>query len=154
MPLPQRGARCYDFRLMVQTLILTHGSLANALVQTAERIVGELTAVHSLSLDWDEPREALLERLGRVISRLDTGDGVLILTDLFGDTPSNLALGLVDAGRVEVVTGVNLPMVLRLACLDGRAQPLAELARWIQAKGRQGIRVGNPVGGALVGETA
>jgi PTS system mannose-specific IIA component len=139
---------------MVQTLILTHGDLAKALVDTAERIVGVLHDVHSLSLDWNEPREALLERIGAFLTRLDTGDGVLILTDLFGDTPSNLALGLVDPGRVEVVTGVNLPMVLRLACLNGRAQPLSELAHWIQAKGRQGIRVGTPVGGAVVGETA
>jgi PTS system mannose-specific IIA component len=140
---------------VVQTLILTHGDLARALVDAAERIVGALRDVHSLSLDWDEPRESLLERIGRVIAELDHGDGVLILTDLFGDTPSNLALGLVEPGRVEVVTGVNLPMVLRLACLDGGgAQPLPELARWIQAKGRQGIRVGAPVGGAVVGETA
>ena len=138
---------------MVQTLILTHGSLASALVETAQQIVGELKDVHSLSLDWAEPREDLLDRIGRFIGRLDGGDGVLILTDLFGDTPSNLALGLVDPGRVEVVTGVNLPMVLRLACLN-RDQPVAEMARWIQAKGRQGIRVGTPVGGAVVGETA
>ena len=139
---------------MVQTLILTHGELAQALVRTAERIAGSLQHVHSLSLDWSEPREDLLERIGRLIHQLDTGDGVLILTDLFGDTPSNLALGLVEPGRVEVVTGVNLPMVLRLACLNGGAMPLSELARWIQAKGRQGIRVGAPVGGAVVGETA
>jgi PTS system mannose-specific IIA component len=138
---------------MVQTLILTHGSLAGALVETAQHIVGELKDVHSLSLDWSEPREELLERIGRLIHQLDGGDGVLILTDLFGDTPSNLALGLVEPGRVEVVTGVNLPMVLRLACLN-RDQPVAEMARWIQAKGRQGIRVGTPVGGAVVGETA
>jgi len=138
---------------MVQTLILTHGSLAAALVETAHHIVGELKDVHSLSLDWSEPREELLVRIGRLIRELDTGDGVLILTDLFGDTPSNLAVGLVEPGHVEVVTGVNLPMVLRLACLN-RDQPVAEMARWIQAKGRQGIRVGTPVDGAVVGETA
>jgi PTS system mannose-specific IIA component len=127
---------------MVQVLIISHGALAAALVETAERIVGELADVRALSLDWEEPREALLARLAQVIASLDQGDGVLVLTDLFGDTPSNLALGLIDSGRVEVVTGVNLPMVLRLACKGSRPQTLGELATWIQAKGRQGIRVG------------
>jgi mannose/fructose-specific phosphotransferase system component IIA len=130
---------------MVQVLILTHGALAQALMEAAEHIAGTLPDVHALALDWDEPREALCDRLGKVIAELDQGSGVLILTDLFGDTPSNLALGLVVPGRVEVVTGVNLPMVLRLGCLSGRPQPVSELARWIQAKGRQGIRVGMAV---------
>jgi mannose PTS system EIIA component len=131
---------------MVQVLILSHGALAHALVDTAERIVGRLEEVQALSLDWDEPRENLLVRLHQVIDSIDQGDGVLILTDLFGDTPSNLALGLVEPGRVEVVTGVNLPMVLRLACQadhhGNRPATVRELACWIQAKGRQGICLG------------
>jgi PTS system mannose-specific IIA component len=130
---------------MVQTLILSHGRLAEALVDTARHIVGELHDVHFLALDWNEPRESLVARVRQEIAALDTGEGVLILTDLFGDTPSNLALELVNAGRVEVVTGVNLPMVLRLGCLGSRPVQLTELARWIQAKGRQGIRQGVPI---------
>jgi mannose PTS system EIIA component len=130
---------------MVQTLILTHGNLAEALVDTACNIVGELRHVQCLSLDWNEPREELLARLDSVISALDEGDGVLILTDLYGDTPSNLALGLIRPGRVEVVTGVNLPMVLRLCCLGQQSLGVADLARWIQAKGQQGIRHGVPI---------
>ena len=90
--------------------------------------------------DSTEPR--LVEG---VTARLDQGQGVLILTDLYGDTPSNLSLGLIRPGRIEVVTGVNLPMVLRLSCTGARPLELAELARWIQEKGRQGIRVGEPV---------
>jgi PTS system mannose-specific IIA component len=130
---------------MVQTLIVTHGGLAQALLDTARHITGELHDVHSLALDWNEPREALLGRLENVSAHLDQGQGVLILTDLYGDTPSNLALELIRPGRVEVVTGVNLPMVLRLSCIGARPMELAELARWIQEKGRQGIRVGEPV---------
>src|SRR5204862_8171548 len=121
-------------------------------VDTAARIVGRLQDVQALSLDWEERREGLLDRLRKVISALDQGDGVLILTDLFGDTPSNLALELIDAGRVEVVTGVNLPMVLRLACTGSRPVQVAELARWIQAKGRQGIRVGTALEATLAEE--
>jgi PTS system mannose-specific IIA component len=137
---------------MVQVLILSHGALARALVDTAEHIAGRLRAVHALSLDWDEPREELLGRLREVITDLDEGEGVLILTDLFGDTPSNLALGLVDPGRVEVVSGVNLPMVLRLSCEGSRPPALGELARWIQAKGRQGIRLGAVCEPSLAGD--
>lgn len=136
---------------MVQALILTHGNLAEALLETATRIAGELRGVQCLALDWNEPREVLLERISRVIRELDEGDGVVVMTDLYGDTPSNLALSLVDPGRVEVVTGVNLPMVLRLGCVGSRPGDVGELARWILAKGRQGIRlcaaVPAPVGG-------
>jgi PTS system mannose-specific IIA component len=127
---------------MVQALILTHGSLAEALVETAARIVGELRDVECLSLDWNASPEALRSTLLDEIARLDQGQGVLLLTDLYGDTPSNLALGLVSPGRVEVVTGVNLPMVLRLSCVGSRPTEVGELARWIQSKGRQGIRLG------------
>ena len=143
---------------MVQVLILSHGALAHALVDTAERIVGRLADVQALSLDWDEPREELLLRMRDVIHSIDEGDGVLILTDLFGDTPSNLALGLIEPGHVEVVTGVNLPMVLRLACQGNnpgsKPSTLSELACWIQAKGRQGICLGAAREPALAGEPA
>ena len=139
---------------MVQVLILSHGALAHALVDTAERIVGRLADVQALSLDWDEPRDTLLARLHQVIDSIDEGDGVLILTDLFGDTPSNLALGLIEPGHVEVVTGVNLPMVLRLACQGSKPSTLSELACWIQAKGRQGICLGATREPALAGEPA
>lgn len=137
---------------MVQTLILSHGSLAEALVDTARRIVGELHDVHYLALDWNEPRENLIARVREVLAQLDHGEGVLILTDLFGDTPSNLALELVRPGHVEVVTGVNLPMVLRLGCLGTRPPEVGELAQWIQAKGRQGIRQGAALPGEVTVE--
>ena len=139
---------------MVQVLILSHGALAHALVDTAERIVGHLADVQALSLDWDEPREDLLARMRDVIYSIDEGDGVLILTDLFGDTPSNLALGLIEPGHVEVVTGVNLPMVLRLACQGTKPSTVSDLACWIQAKGRQGICLGAAREPALAGEPA
>lgn len=127
---------------MIQTLILTHGNLAEALLDTAHAIVGELEGLHALSLDWNEPGDVLQERVAQVLRRLDQGEGVLILTDLYGDTPSNLALSVLDPGHVEVVTGVNLPMVLRLGCLGAHAMGVDELARWIQQKGKQGIRIG------------
>jgi mannose PTS system EIIA component len=130
---------------LIHTLILTHGSLAEALLETASRITGEVPGLQALSLDWNEPREVLQERVVQVLRRLDQGEGVLILTDLYGDTPSNLALSVLEPGRVEVVTGVNLPMVLRVGCLREHSMGVTELARWIQQKGKQGIRVGTGV---------
>jgi mannose PTS system EIIA component len=130
---------------VIQILILSHGNLAEALLETAHRITGEVPGLQALSLDWNEPRDVLQERVGQVLRRLDQGDGVLILTDLYGDTPSNLALSVLDPGRVEVVTGVNLPMVLRVGCLGEHDMGVSELARWIQQKGKQGIRLGTGV---------
>ena len=134
---------------MVQTLVLTHGNLARELLETAHRISGDVPNIRALSLDWNEPREGLLQHLRGAIRDLDQGDGVLILTDLFGDTPSNLALTLVKKGKVELVTGVNLPMVLRISCLGSRPMKVGQLARWIQQKGKQGIRRGQLVGSRM-----
>jgi PTS system mannose-specific IIA component len=139
---------------MIQTLILSHGNLAQALVETARTITGGMLDVHALTLDWNGPREDLLARLDVAIDELDEGQGVLVLTDLYGDTPSNLALGLVENGRVEVVTGVNLPMVLRLSCLGTRPADLRGLASWIQDKGRQGIRLGSGITSLLAGRSS
>ena len=125
---------------MVQILVLSHGRLAEVLLESARRIAGEAPALTALCLDWSSPREELAERIHREVEALDAGDGVLVLTDLAGDTPSNLVEDLARPGRLEVVSGVNLPMVLRLSCLGSREMPLAELATWITDKGRQSIR--------------
>jgi len=130
---------------MVQILILTHGSLAQSLLETSRTIVGELDHIEALSLDWDALSEALEARLLNKIASIDTGDGVLILTDLYGDTPSNLAASLLSPGRVDMVCGVNLPMVLRLGCPGLRELPLSELAQRILDKGREAIRMAEPL---------
>jgi len=133
---------------MIQTLVLSHGRLAQELLATAREIVGnELLGVHHLALDWSTSQSELRSRIAESVAALDQGRGVLILTDLFGDTPSNLAFDLSDPGRVEVVTGVNLPMVLRLTCLGNRDLELATLAQLIQERGQQGIRLGKGTNG-------
>jgi PTS system mannose-specific IIA component len=126
---------------MVRILVLTHGDLALALLETARTIAGDLPDIEPLVLDWEDSLEHLDERLGSVLKRMDSGDGVLILTDMYGDTPTNLAMRFLDPGRIEVVTGVNLPMVLRLACLGESVRGVTELAAWIQKKGQRSIRV-------------
>lgn len=126
---------------MINILILTHGGLARELLAAARVIAGELPGFEALSLDWNEVPEALEREVEGAIRQIDQGDGVLILTDMYGGTPSNVAAHFQQPGRVEVVSGVNLPMVLRLGCRMGNeGKTLGELADWLQEKGRQSVR--------------
>lgn len=124
---------------MVGILILSHGGLAEELLASARVISGELTGFEALALDWRVGPTEVRERLAAVLPRLDDGDGVLILTDMYGNTPSKVALDFRKSGRVEVVAGANLPMVVRLGCLTTQNMPLAEMAAWIRDKGRSSI---------------
>jgi len=124
---------------MVGTLIVTHGGLAAELLAAAEIITGGLHGFEALSLGWSEGFEEARGKIAQSLERLDTGDGVIILTDMYGDTPSRAALSLAQPARIEVVTGVNLPMVVRLGCLSGQAMRLDVLARWLAIKGRRAI---------------
>ena len=125
---------------MLSLLVVTHGSLAEDLVSAAQRIVGNSSAMAAVSIDWDGDVEAARRRIEQEIARLDDGDGVLVLTDMFGGTPSNLALSLLEPGRIEIVTGVNLPMLIKFTNLRERLD-LAEAARRIADNGRDAIRV-------------
>ena len=107
---------------MVGIVVATHGRLAEELLSTAEGIVGVLPQARAVSIGADASMEEQRARLGEAIQAVDSGDGVLVLTDMFGGTPANLALTFLDE-RIDVVTGVNLPMVLKLA--TARAEPLA-----------------------------
>ncbi len=124
---------------MVGILILSQGGLANELLASASTISGDLPAFEALTLEWQDSVEEARGKVGAVLPRLDRGEGVLILTDMYGSTPSNVALGFRQEGRIEVVAGVNLPMVVRLGCLTTQAMPLAEMAVWIRDKGRSSI---------------
>jgi PTS system mannose-specific IIA component len=133
---------------MIGTLILTHGGLARELLAAAREIAGELDQFEAVSLGWGDGPDEARAKVRAAIGRVDTGDGVLILADTYGGTPCNVALSVQDPGRVEVVSGVNLPMVMRLACHGNRQQSgPAEAARWLQAKGRDSIRVGSEMVG-------
>ena len=125
---------------MIGVLIVTHGRLAEELLAAAGKISGPLPHFHALALDWGEDLDAARERIRAEVAALDTGDGVLVLSDMFGDTPTNAALACSEEGRCELVSGVNLPMVVRLACTKQAGMPLAEVARWLEIKGRRSIR--------------
>ena len=130
---------------MIGVLIVTHGGLARELLAAGETINGALQGFEALSLAWSEGFEEAKAKIAASLTRLDDGQGVLILTDMHGDTPSNAARTFAEPGRVEVVTGVNLPMVVRLGCANAQAMRVGVLARWLQAKGRRAIhRAGEP----------
>jgi PTS system mannose-specific IIA component len=100
---------------MIGVLITAHGNLGAELLKAVELIKGNIKGVLQLSMDQTKGVEELKKEIGSAIKKLDQGQGVLILTDLFGGTPSNIALSFLKPGKVEVVTGVNLPMLLKLS---------------------------------------
>jgi PTS system mannose-specific IIA component len=127
-------------RPAVGVVIVTHGQLATELLNAAEMIVGDLPGFVAVSIGWHEDVTLAREELAAAIARVDRGAGVLILTDMFGGTPSNLGMSFLEPGRVEVVTGVNLAMLIKLARASQQAD-LLELARSLCEAGRAAIHV-------------
>ena len=127
---------------MVNVLILTQGQLAEELLTAARHIAGPIRHVEALSLDWNDDLEHASALIRGRVERIAAGDSLLILTDIFGGTPYNLATAFFEPGRVEILAGVNLPIVVRLACLERIEQPVTELAEWIEGKGRRSICLG------------
>jgi PTS system mannose-specific IIA component len=124
----------------VGVVVVTHGQLANELLNAAEMIVGDLPGFTAVSIGWHDDVDVAREAIERAIARVMAPLGVLILTDMFGGTPSNLGLAFLEKGRVEVVTGVNLPMLLKLAKAPEETD-LSALARALCEHGRTAIRV-------------
>jgi len=122
----------------VAGVIVTHGHLAGELLAAAEMIIGPISHIAAVSIGWHDDVDAARDEVQRAITRVSQQKGVLLLTDMFGGTPTNIASMFLEEGAVEVITGVNLPMVIKLA--TGTAEdPLAEIARKICDQGRQGI---------------
>ncbi|MFH1491359.1 MAG: PTS sugar transporter [Pseudomonadota bacterium] len=123
---------------MVGLLIVTHCDLGRELLNAAEFIVGRIDAADAVSITQTSDSKNLLAQIEKKISALNQGDGVLILTDMFGGTPSNLSLSFLKEEQVEVLTGVNLPMVI--AMVQNRSKmKLNELAEITNEAGRAGI---------------
>lgn len=119
-------------------MIVTHGHLAGELLAAAEMIVGPISHIAAVSIGWHDDVDAARDEVQRAITRVSRGSGVLLLTDMFGGTPTNIASMFLEEGVIEVVTGVNLPMVIKLATSAGD-ESLAEIAPKIRDQGRQGI---------------
>lgn len=125
-------------------LVVTHGKLALELEKAARRIVGKVASLASVSLDWDDDVADARKRIEEGIAKVAVDGRVLILTDMFGGTPSNVALSLVEPGRIDVVTGVNLPMLIKFANLH-TLDKFDETVRRIAQQGRDAIQVASEV---------
>src|SRR6202166_926848 len=126
---------------MIGILLVTHGRLAEELRAAALTIAPGLERIVAVALEWSETGEDAREKIRRGLDQADEGDGAVILTDMFGGTPTNLTLSFLKKDRVEIVTGVNLPMVLKCASLQGSGKPVAEVARLARDRGQRSICV-------------
>jgi PTS system mannose-specific IIA component len=125
---------------MIGVVVVTHGQLATELVNSTEMIVGDLPRFAAVSIGWHEDTHEARAEIEQAIARVEQGQGVLILTDMFGGTPSNLGMTFLGENKVEVITGVNLPMLIKLASLVGTSD-LLTAARELRESGRNAIWV-------------
>jgi PTS system mannose-specific IIA component len=100
---------------MIGMILVTHGNLAEEFVHAMEHVVGDQPDVVTVCIGPNDDMERRRSEIADAITKVDSGEGVIVLTDLFGGTPSNLAISLMQAGKVEVIAGINLPMLIRLA---------------------------------------
>src|SRR5215813_6806864 len=125
---------------MIGVVVVTHGQLATELVNSAEMIVGDLPQFAAVSIGWHDDVSDAREDIARAIERVRDDAGVLVLTDMFGGTPSNLGMTFLETNRIEVITGVNLPMLIKLASLRASTDLLA-VAKEMRDHGRNAIWV-------------
>ena len=125
---------------MIGGLIVTHGRLAIELLNAAEMIIGEIHHITAVSLGWHDDVAMATSMIEKAIERVNGPDGVLILTDMFGGTPTNIASTFLDQGKIEVVTGVNLPMLIKLAQME-EGQTLASAANLVLDQAQSSIYI-------------
>ena len=125
---------------MIGIVLVTHGRLANEFVAATEHVVGPQENMRAVAIGPDDDREERRVEILKTVEEVDSGDGVVVLTDMFGGTPSNLAISIMDRATVEVIAGVNLPMLIKLASVRG-SKPLAEVVASAQEAGRKYINV-------------
>jgi PTS system mannose-specific IIA component len=128
----------------MSVVIVTHYRLGEEFLQALRLIVPDAPAFQAVSIDPKQSVDEMREAIAAALRRAEQGEGVLVLTDMFGGTPSNMALSFLDEHRVEIVTGLNLPMLIKLATMTER-KPLEELAAFIKEYGQRNIRVASEI---------
>jgi mannose PTS system EIIA component len=122
---------------MIGVVVATHGKLAEEMIRTAEAVVGPLEQVAAVSVVATSPD--MRGDLKEAIQRVDQGEGVLLLTDLLGGSPTNLCVSFLTERKVEVVTGINLPMLLKLSGMRASGKPIAQIAHDLAEAGQRSI---------------
>jgi PTS system mannose-specific IIA component len=128
---------------MIGILVISHGQLANELLAAARTIEPALAEqARAITLEWNVDLDTARAEIGGALAEVDSGSGVVVLTDMFGGTPTNLSLGCLDPSRSEVITGANLPMLIKLAGLRRQeGHTLRQLAAIVAEKGQKSIYV-------------
>lgn len=126
---------------MIGILLVTHGRLAEELKAAALTIQPDIEQIVAVALDWSQVGDDASRRIAEGLEEADRGDGAVILTDMFGGTPTNLTLPFLKRDRVEIVTGVNLPMLLKCAALQRSGKPVVEIAHVAKDRGQRSIYV-------------
>jgi PTS system mannose-specific IIA component len=130
---------------MIGIVIVTHSQLGDALIDAAEFIIGDRPdTMVSVSINLNENVDKLREKIAAGIKKVDKKKGVLILTDMFGGTPSNLSYSFLEEGRVEVISGVNLPILIKAANIQADME-LSELAQHLEAFGKKSISLASGI---------
>lgn len=129
---------------MIGLVIVTHGALAREFRSALEHVVGVQKNCEAICIAADDNMEDRREEVANAIKHVDKGDGVILLTDMFGGTPSNIAIHFLDAGKVEVIAGVNLPLLVKLAQIRG-TKPMQQVLAEAQDVGRKYIRSASEV---------
>ncbi|MBG51198.1 MAG: PTS sugar transporter subunit IIA [Alphaproteobacteria bacterium] len=135
---------------MIGLVLVTHGQLANQFVAAMEHVVGPQAQVISICIGPDDDMEQRRKDILDAVDAVEEGDGVILLTDMFGGTPSNLAISIMDKAKVEVIAGINLPMLIKLASVRDTMK-LADAVEQAQESGRKYISVASKV---LAGENS
>jgi PTS system mannose-specific IIA component len=131
---------------MIGIVIVTHGQLVEALIGAAEFSIGRRpAAIESISIDLSENAEKLRAKIAQVIKKVEEQAGVLILTDMFGGTPSNLSYSFLEEGRIEVLSGVNLPILIQAASLRDKNIELGQLAADLEIFGKKSISLASGI---------
>ena len=125
---------------MIGLVLVTHGRLAEEFVAAMEHVVGEQAAVCTICIGPDDDMERRREDILEAVKSVDSGSGVIVLTDMFGGTPSNLAISVMEAGNVEVIAGINLPMLIKLAAAR-ETDTLDDAVAAAQEAGRKYINI-------------
>jgi mannose PTS system EIIA component len=129
---------------MIGLVLVTHGRLANEFRAALEHVVGPQDQIEPVTIGPDDDVEQCRRDIIEAVKKVDTGDGVVILTDMFGGTPSNLAISVMSQPKVEVLAGINLPMLVKLAKVRDES-PLAEAVAAAQESGRKYITIASRV---------